>query len=73
MELFSRLNHLLSKGDALLPLLARFGFAATLLVYFWASAVTKIGTRGFCLLTPPTGPYAQIIPKPFVTVGYDAT
>lgn len=73
MELFSRLNHLLSKGDALLPLLARFGFAATLLVYFWASAVTKIGTGVFGFLTPSTGAYAQIFPKYFETVGYDAS
>ncbi|MCR8547221.1 DoxX family membrane protein [Salipiger sp. P9] len=55
-----------------LPLLARFGFAATLLVYFWASARTKLGPGLAGVLTPSSGAYAQIFPRQFEAVGYDA-
>ncbi|MEC3859931.1 DoxX family protein [Mesobacterium sp. TK19101] len=71
MELISRLTRLLTKGDVLLPLLARFAFAATLLVYFWASAGTKIGRGLFGFVMPSSGAYAQIFPKQFEAVGYD--
>ena len=33
--------------DALLPLLARFTFGAVPALYFWASALTKLGDRFF--------------------------
>ncbi|MGR3378383.1 DoxX family membrane protein [Salipiger abyssi] len=60
-------------GDGALPLLARFTFAATLLVYFWASARTKLGDGVFGLLRPSTGAYAQIFPRQFEAAGYDAS
>ena len=38
--------------DALLPLLARFTFGAVLALYFWASALTKLGDGFFGFLFP---------------------
>jgi len=60
-------------GDWLLPLGARFVFAATLLIYYWNSGLTKIGDGLFGLLSPSVGAYAQIFPKQFEAVGYDAS
>ena len=56
-----------------LPLLARFLFASVLLVYFWASARTKLGDGIGGLFSPSTGAYAQIFPRQFEAVGYDAS
>lgn len=52
----------------ILPTLARFVFAATLLLYFWNSANTKWDGTPF---TPGVGGYAQIFPKVMEAVGYD--
>ncbi|MGR3804538.1 DoxX family protein [Marinibacterium profundimaris] len=60
-------------GDVLLPLLARFVFAAVLLFYFWHSAVTKLGDGIFGFLNPSTGAYAQIFPKQMESVSYDVS
>lgn len=54
-------------ADWLVPSLARVVFAAVLLGYFWASALTKLDGP----FTPTTGAYAQIFPKLFEAVGYD--
>lgn len=54
-------------ADWLLPSLARLVFAAVLLGYFWASAMTKLDGP----ITPSMGAYAQIFPKAFEAVGYD--
>lgn len=62
---FSGLERIL--GPWLLPTLARFAFAATLLVYFWHSAGTKLDG----LFTPSLGAYAQIFPKAMEAAGYD--
>ena len=61
----------LERGDWLLPTLARFVFAATLLMYFWVSALTKLsgGFRG--IFVPADGAYAQVFPRTFEAVGYD--
>lgn len=66
--LYSRLDR---AGDWLLPSLARFAFAATLVGYFWASALTKLGDGIFGFLRPALGAYAQIFPHAFEAVGYD--
>ncbi|MHA6325434.1 DoxX family protein [Roseivivax sp. CAU 1753] len=58
------------RDDRWLPLLARFVFAATLLLYFWKSALTKLDGGPFSL---STGAYAQIFPKAFEAVGYDVS
>lgn len=55
-------------ADWALPTAARLIFAAVLCGYFWASAVTKLDG----LFTPSTGAYAQIFPRAFEAVGYDA-
>jgi putative oxidoreductase len=60
-------------GDWLLPLAARFVFAATLLVYYWNSGLTKIGDGVFGLLSPSIGAYSQIFPKQLEAVSYDAS
>ncbi len=52
----------------LLPTLARFTFAATLLVYFWTSASLKLGDSIFSL---SFGAYGQILPRAFESAGYD--
>jgi putative oxidoreductase len=58
-------------GDAILPLAARVVFAGTLLLYFWASAVTKLGDGAFGFLSPSAGAYAQIFPRATEAVVYD--
>ncbi|MDK3018071.1 DoxX family protein [Pseudodonghicola flavimaris] len=58
-------------GDWLLPLLARFAFAATLLWYYWSSALTKLGDGPLGVLRPSAGAYAQIFPRQFEAAGYD--
>jgi putative oxidoreductase len=62
------LSRLDRAGDWLLPTLARVIFAGVLAGYFWSSALTKFDGP----LTPAMGAYAQIFPKAFEAVGYDA-
>ncbi|MCF2904462.1 DoxX family protein [Octadecabacter sp. CECT 8868] len=57
-----------ASAAAILPTLARFVFAATLLFYFWNSANTKWDGTPF---SPGVGGYAQIFPKAMEAVGYD--
>ena len=58
-------------GPELLPLFARFSFAATLFVFFWNSALTKLGDGFSGLWTPSLNAYAQVLPKKFEASGYD--
>ena len=58
-------------GGWLLPSLARFTFAATLLIYFWNSAMLKIGDGILGLFHPTLGAYAQIFPKAMEAAGYN--
>lgn len=53
-------------APATLATLARFGFAAVLASYFWASGLTKID--GFSL---SLNAYAQIFPKAMEAAGYN--
>ncbi|MDV7145367.1 DoxX family protein [Tropicimonas sp. TH_r6] len=69
--IFSRIDGALS-GWAL-PTLARFAFAAVLLMYFWGSAMTKLGDGIFGLFSPSTGAYAQIFPIKAEAVLYDSS
>lgn len=62
------LQHLLM--PPLLPLMARLVFAATLLFYFYNSALTKFGNS---LLSPSIGAYAQILPQKAAMVNYNPT
>ncbi|WP_225027047.1 DoxX family protein [Xinfangfangia pollutisoli] len=64
----NRVSAWLARQDGALALLARLVFAAVLLRYFWASALTKFGTGPFA---PSAGAYAQIFPRQLEAVGYD--
>jgi len=66
--IFQRLENML--GTWFLPTLARFTFAATLLIYFWNSARLKIG-EGFFGFLDISRAYGQIFPKAFEEAGYD--
>ena len=57
----------------ILPTLARFTFAAVLLMYFWISAYTKLGDGLFGLFFPSDGAYVQIFPRAMEAVGYDSS
>ncbi|MBK0327628.1 DoxX family protein [Rhodobacteraceae bacterium F11138] len=60
-------------SGAILPTLARFTFAAVLLMYFWKSAMTKVGDGLLGLLMPSDGAYVQIFPRAMEAVGYDSS
>jgi putative oxidoreductase len=66
---FDRLEN--AAAPWLLPTLARFTFAATLMLYFWNSGLTKLGSGIGGLFAPSLGAYAQIFPKAMEAVGYD--
>lgn len=55
LSIYHNLTTPLARLDALLPLLARFLFAAILLPYFWASGLTKLGDGALGFLQPSTG------------------
>lgn len=58
-------------GEWFLPTLARFSFAAVLLMYFWKSAKTKLGDGiGGLFSLDPNG-YVQIFPQKLEELGYD--
>ncbi len=56
-----------------LPFVARFVFAAVLLVYFLNSAQTKLGDGALGLFFPSSGAYAQIFPRAMEAVSYDSS
>lgn len=47
----------------ILPLVARFIFFAVFTVYFWSSALTKLGDGVSGLFFPSAGAYIQIFSK----------
>lgn len=61
----------LDRADWLLPTLARFLFAAILMIYFLNSGLTKLGDGLSGIWTPSVGAYAQIFPKALEAAGYD--
>ncbi|UWR21471.1 DoxX family protein [Sulfitobacter sp. S190] len=63
----------LDRADWLLPTLARFLFAAILLMYFWVSGLTKLGDGFMGIFAPSTGAYVQIFPRMMEAVGYDTS
>ncbi len=68
-QLLDRLAALERAGDWILPSLSRLVFAAVLLGYFWASALTKFDG----VFTPSLGAFVQIFPRAFELAGYDAS
>ncbi|MCV3270438.1 DoxX family protein [Roseobacter sinensis] len=73
ISLYASATNRLSQADWLLATLARFVFAATLLMYFWVSGLTKLGDGIGGLFSPSVGAYAQIFPKAMEAVTYDVT
>lgn len=67
-SVFETVENLL--GPWLLPTFARFTFAATLLIYYWNSALTKIGDGVFGFLDVSSA-YGQMFPHAFEAAGYD--
>lgn len=70
---YRTLTDRLEQADWLLPTLARFLFAAILLMYFWVSGLTKLGGGFTGIFSPSTGAYAQIFPRALEAAGYDAS
>jgi hypothetical protein len=64
LPLYNRLvARLEALSPAVLPTLARFVFTATLFLYYWSSALTKLGDAGIGGLFSPTfNAFAQIFP-----------
>ena len=52
-----------------LPIMQQFGAVPAL--YFWVSALTKLGDGFFGFLFPSAGAYVQIFPHAMENVGYD--
>lgn len=71
ITLYRNVTDLLEQAEWLVPTLARFLFAAILLMYFWVSGLTKLGGGFVGIFSPSTGAYAQIFPRVIETVGYD--
>lgn len=63
----------ISQMEWILPTLARFTFAAVLLMYFWQSGVTKLGDGIFGIFSPSVGAYVQIFPKTMEAILYDTS
>jgi len=57
----------------LIPTLARFIFAASLLLYYWNSGLTKLGEGVVGFVQLDMGAYIQILPRAFEAAGYDAS
>lgn len=72
--LYRRLSEALNAiaGPAV-PTLARFTFAAVLLMYFFNSAKTKLGDGVFGFLSPTDSAYIQIFPQTVEALGYDTS
>lgn len=66
-------QRLTAAAPAVLPTAARVAFAAVLLMYFWRSAVTKLGDGPLGILAPSSGAYIQIFPKAAEAAGYDVS
>ncbi len=58
-------------GDWITPTLARLIFAAVLFLYYWNSAVTKVGDGILGIFRPSDGAYIQIFPRAVEAAGYD--
>ncbi len=72
LDTYDRIADNLSRwGDAVLPTLARFTFAAVLLVYYWNSGMSKLGDGILGFLSPGSGAYVQIFPRAMEAAGYD--
>lgn len=68
---FDRIERL---EPAILPTLARFIFAAVLFIYYWNSAVLKLGDGGIgSLFAPNANMFGQMLPRAAEAVLWDIT
>lgn len=74
-QLITTYHGLLARLDrtapVVLPTLARLVFSAVTLVYFWRSAVSKLGDGFWGFLSPSSGGYVQIFPKAMEAASYN--
>ncbi len=66
-------NRIANSADWVLPTLARLIFAAVLFLYYWNSALTKVGEGIMGIFKPSDGAYIQIFPKAVEAAGYDTS
>ncbi len=73
INFYLRLAHMIEFriGAFVMPTLARFVFAALFALYYWNSAVTKLGGDISGLWEPSFNAFAQIFPKGAEAAGYD--
>lgn len=69
-RLYQRVFVFLDRIGWLLPTLARFIFLAVLFLYFWNSAMTKLGDGFWGFLEISDGAYFQIVPGAMEAAGY---
>jgi putative oxidoreductase len=62
---------LATAAPATLGTLARLTFGGVLLMYFWASAATKLGDGAFFGLLSPSGAFFQMFPRAMEAASYD--
>jgi putative oxidoreductase len=73
LVLYTAVFDRLSRAEWILPTVARFLFAAILLMYFWVSGLTKLGDGILGIVQPSVGAYAQIFPRLMESLSYDIT
>lgn len=73
IQRYTRLTATLDRADWLLPTLARVVFVGVLLLYFWVSAMTKLGDGVAGLVWLSDTAYVQMFPKAVEAVNYDVT
>ncbi len=74
IPLYTSITQILDRVAApVMTSFARLMFAGILFLYFWNSAMTKLGDGFTGLWKLSIGAYAQIFPKAFEAVGYDAS
>ena len=73
LTMYNAATERLERADWLLTTSARFIFAATLLIYFWVSGLTKLGDGVMGIFQPSVGAYAQVFPKAMEAVTYDTS
>ena len=73
LTMYNAATERLERADWLLTTSARFIFAATLLLYFWVSGLTKLGDGVMGIFQPSVGAYAQVFPKAMEAVTYDTS
>lgn len=72
ISIYSAICRALGQTRQIWPELARFSFAAVLLIYFWHSATLKLGPGITGLFAPSSGAYVQILPKMMEAAGYNS-